>query len=414
MAPHPSPPRRVALRALAALLALLAGASPATAQALLHVAQDGSAPFQTLQAAVDAASPGDMVIVGPGFYEPVVVDKPLTLLGAEPGDEAGKLARRVRYLFASDLQELHLSGLSIDQLWLQRIGGRSVVDDCRIGFEGTMGPHVPFAPSFFAIDTEDLLVQRSVVQGHPGGVHGLIAVGEGRVHLVYTFAYGGSANGAGPDPHAGGHAVWVGGQVRAYLTQCFLQGGTGLDGQGAPPRGGAAVRLTEAAQAHLTGYKNLVLGGLPKPGPGLPDVALRCPDNGAAQATYAPTQVVFGGAQACFLPAGPLIPFVVPEPVPGGRRVLLYGELGSAAAVLLSLGPQALPVPGLDGLLWVAPLALLDSAALVAVGFDTPAAAVWSVPPGLGLHGLKIHGQGLVAGPNGLHGTNAFAFVLVD
>src|SRR5687767_4065018 len=45
--------------------------------------------YSTIQAAVDAADPGDTLVVGPGIYaERVIVSKPLTLRGAQAGVDA--------------------------------------------------------------------------------------------------------------------------------------------------------------------------------------------------------------------------------------------------------------------------------------------------------------------------------------
>jgi hypothetical protein len=41
-------------------------------------------PFSSLQAAIDAAAPGDTISICPGGYEPIVIDKDLTLVGLGP------------------------------------------------------------------------------------------------------------------------------------------------------------------------------------------------------------------------------------------------------------------------------------------------------------------------------------------
>ena len=52
------------------------------------VAADGSGDFQSIQAAIDAASAGDTVAIRPGIYaEAVVIDKDLTLFGDGPREE---------------------------------------------------------------------------------------------------------------------------------------------------------------------------------------------------------------------------------------------------------------------------------------------------------------------------------------
>ena len=61
---------------------------PDQAAGTLVVAADGSGDFATIQAAVDAAEPGDTISITPGEYvEAIVIDKDLTLAGDGPREE---------------------------------------------------------------------------------------------------------------------------------------------------------------------------------------------------------------------------------------------------------------------------------------------------------------------------------------
>ncbi|MEW6747973.1 MAG: hypothetical protein AB1486_35095, partial [Planctomycetota bacterium] len=59
--------------------------SPSSAQAATWVvANDGSGDFTELQAAVDAASPGDLILVKDGTYAGALIQKALSIVGSGP------------------------------------------------------------------------------------------------------------------------------------------------------------------------------------------------------------------------------------------------------------------------------------------------------------------------------------------
>jgi len=66
------------MRILWALTLMLAGAAVPSAARTWHVEKDGSGDFTVIQAAVDAAAPGDTISIGPGRY---TEKAPLTALG---------------------------------------------------------------------------------------------------------------------------------------------------------------------------------------------------------------------------------------------------------------------------------------------------------------------------------------------
>ncbi len=58
----------------------------ATAASTIYVRKDGTGDYSTIQAAIDAALPGDLIMVGPGTYsENVIMNKPVKLQGAGVG-----------------------------------------------------------------------------------------------------------------------------------------------------------------------------------------------------------------------------------------------------------------------------------------------------------------------------------------
>src|SRR6185436_16079297 len=70
----------------ASLLAALLALAPLAHAGILTVGPAGSgAQFTEIQAAVDAALDDDVILVRPGTYAAVVVDKPLRILGDGTG-----------------------------------------------------------------------------------------------------------------------------------------------------------------------------------------------------------------------------------------------------------------------------------------------------------------------------------------
>jgi pectin methylesterase-like acyl-CoA thioesterase len=67
-------------------VAVLAALTPLAAAGILTVGPVGSgAQFRQIQAAVNAAHEDDVLLVRAGTYQRVTVDKPLRILGVEPG-----------------------------------------------------------------------------------------------------------------------------------------------------------------------------------------------------------------------------------------------------------------------------------------------------------------------------------------
>jgi len=83
--------------AMGAVLVLIAGSANALAaptvrcvpSASLNPSCTGSTTYPTIQKAVNAANDGDIIVVGPGYYnESVTINAAITLLGAQAGNDA--------------------------------------------------------------------------------------------------------------------------------------------------------------------------------------------------------------------------------------------------------------------------------------------------------------------------------------
>lgn len=145
----------------------LAITAAARANVVLHVAADGSAPFTTVQAAVDAVPAGAteryVINIAPGTYvEQVRVNKPMiTLRGtgatpnatvitfnqtAQPGNSLNNASTAIqsqgRDFFAQNLTFANTAGQSAGQALAMRVGAdRAVFDNCRfLGWQDTLRP----------------------------------------------------------------------------------------------------------------------------------------------------------------------------------------------------------------------------------------------------------------------------------
>jgi Right handed beta helix region len=136
--------RLVFIATVAAVLTIGAGPGAATAPATLVVDRDGvecaNAEFSSIQPAVDAAQPGDLIRVCPDLYsETVVVDKPLTLK-ADPDAVA-----------AIDCFQPTLGELPVDQ--------QAIVDPSGEGFSIA-----------FKLQADDVVLEGFVIQGATVGI----------------------------------------------------------------------------------------------------------------------------------------------------------------------------------------------------------------------------------------------------
>lgn len=154
-------PHCLAAMVLATAPSLFAQAGPTT----WHVGGAGPGNFAAIQEAIDAAAPGDVVLVEAGNYAPFVLDKGLTILGRRPGP--GTVGTLVSWYPTFGTSRVHdipsaetvvLADMNIGELEAQRVHGTlslsgvwawrtrlDTVADVRV--EGHAGPITTDGPS---------------------------------------------------------------------------------------------------------------------------------------------------------------------------------------------------------------------------------------------------------------------------
>ncbi len=115
-------------RSLVCSLLLAATTAPAVAQSLHHV---GNGNLPTIQAAIDAAAPGDVIEVGAGVYPAFQLDKPLTI-AAEPSALVQIVSNGTIDLNLQPGHRVHLGGLDIDASAMHVHGGIVSAERCTL------------------------------------------------------------------------------------------------------------------------------------------------------------------------------------------------------------------------------------------------------------------------------------------
>ncbi|MGW1289493.1 hypothetical protein ACWDBD_28300 [Streptomyces sp. NPDC001118] len=132
-----------------ACIPLFAQASSTHSARTLTVAADGSAPYRTVQAAIDAASPGDTISIGNEVYHEVVTvpatKSGLTVVGATATFAAKDLTVR-NVTIANSFSKAAHPGISGQAVALNAQGDRQVYENDRfLGHQDTLLAWAPRA-----------------------------------------------------------------------------------------------------------------------------------------------------------------------------------------------------------------------------------------------------------------------------
>lgn len=371
------------------LLATLALVSVST----LTVDDDGPAQFQQIADAIQAAQPGDVLLVEDGTYAPFALTKALTILGHGGAHVTG-------HSTVQSVSSLTLAGLRFDRLGVHDVSGRAVLDELEIG--GVL--YAPPTPGLFIESCSEVIATR--LECLPPLTAGVskpdsMRVRGSKLSLVDSHVIGAlgedcfsiSCNG-----FPGGVALHAMASELVIAGSQFEGGPGGLDlastfGGLIDGLGGAGAWF-QSCSVNLQG--NTLAGGF---APGCFDPCL-----GNAY-TSTDTSFVLGN----LVLSGPTPvtggSSVVPDPfepwieVKGAtglgltRQLDVYAPLGEVCVAALSLQSAFEPWT-LGGAqppkLWLEPSALLDFVGLVGAGADVPVSKVWIQPLTPALAGVTL------------------------
>jgi hypothetical protein len=352
------------------------------------VDDDGPADFSQITEAIDQVAPGDVLLVEPGEYEPIHLDKPLTILG-----RAGGAHPRVRELSRIIAQTFTLAGLDFDSLRVNGVADRGRIDDCSIGVGGDYGSQCAFAVDGCA----QLVVSRTMVRGSqdyseshlfPGGA--AMQVRASNVTLDDCDLKGAKGYSGGGSGGYGGTALTVSEASRAVVVASSIVGGAeGLSSNcfmyvDGPSGTGLAVSQSSVVVRGAAGYGSVIWSG---------SVDGICMDNelpgiDVAQGTVVISGTKFDSSNVALTNASLLEP-ASPEPLvvitgtddPGGQRdIRIHGPSGAACVLAVSLVPAYAPLAGFDDKLWVGLSGNVLFVPLVTQGQDLPVVLSWTVP----------------------------------
>lgn len=438
---------------LAPLLLLVAAASATAADTLLVGPPGSGAPYESIQAAVDAAQPGDAVCVLAGTYlepEGVRIEKPLSLLGAGAASTVleatpdlfvweGVIPVVVHGLAAGE--EVRVAGFTLVSTALGPVGGCTLAevsacagpvvlaDLAGAGF-GAVGPG---AGAIHVSGSSQVLLDRCAIVGGQRGTIAQPALGveSSGVHVNACTLLGGSRKQT-LDKGADGTFALIAVDSTVRLAATSASGGVAYGftilGDPAPGDGGPALHALGSV-IHVTGGAGNLLSGSAgvNEGVGAPaavldatsilrtaaDVELAAGADGDGAVT-APVLELEGGLWSQLkerLAGLTLLPTVAS---PGGEiAVAPSGEPAAVCLTAFSLGQDpALAIPGVPGLalLDAEAFALLATSVLDAAGDASFAVAI---PPVDDLAGLSVLLQDLCLSPSGLASFSAPALVAI-
>lgn len=399
--------RRTRLRAT--LLATLATPALLTAQRTWTVDGNGTGNFTAIQPAVQAASPGDRILVLPGAYPAFQTSKGLDIEAPVRATVAGVTVVNLGAGEQVQLSGFDVSGVAVSApvFVIADCQGAVLVTRCSVGV-AWFNPPGPVARIERSVRVSLHHCQLWGIAGTPVTSPGEgLSINQSSVALRDCFIDGGRGVDAGLQwgPQAGAHAVTVA-SSNLLVAECTLTGGAGGSGyggltcrNGAP--GGAAVLVSGSSHC-LFRHASSLSGGAG--GPALAPCAQGSQGDAASDASLASLMTLdcrVNGALAGVTRIADLTGLDAPSEVSRGNLLVvsLPGPAGTLVQVIVGHQTDYLTVPGL-----VTPLLLgpwLVAIGVASIGSAGPGQLSLPVPADPALRDASLLFQGIAIPPTG-------------
>ena len=372
------------------------------------VDDDGPADFANLDAAILASSPGDVILVEPGTYDPTTVTHDLTIV-ATSGEPKPKVLHE---LVVDGVSDFTLSGFDLYDLRVTGCIGRVRIDDCDLLSWIDFGAY----GTFVVEDSAVVVITRT--HSEPGYApmysgSAALRVVDSDVVVVDSRLHGpdGQDDVISPDWGYEGISCW--GDSRLTVVACDVSGGNGgWSPKGYHEPGAVAIQGGWSSTTELVvrgSWLHRIEGGYHGGGGQAPAVSVPTGSVTWSGVTMDPVPTSWPAA----VPAEPFLVLGGSDGPGAERRVQAYGTVGLPFVVVFATEPLDLELAGILGDPLLVSLGhVVTTRATVLQGQAIPANVALPLPTDPAFAGLALDVQGLAVTPLGMFLTNAHQLVL--
>ena len=373
------------------------------------VDDDGPAHFPDLDLAIQASSPGDVILVEPGSYHPAPITHDLTIVGSSQGAKPDVWDE----LVIDGVSDVTLSGLDLTNLQVKNCVGRVRIDDCDLLWSFDPGEY----GTFRVRDSAVVVITRT--RSEPGWAplyagSPALSITNSEVVVVDSELHGPNGQDDILSPDWGYEGISTFGTTKLTVVGSNVSGGSGgYSSLGQSEPGAPAIRGYWSSDLDLvirgSWFHRIEGGEYGGGGSPEPSVWISGGTVSWSGATLDPVPISWPKT----VPAEPYLLLGGTDGPGAERRIQAYGNTGMPLVTVFSTEPAPAPLPGLLGdELAVSLNHLVTTRTTVLLGQDVPANVALPLPTDPAFAGLALDVQGLAVTPLGMFLTNAHQLVL--